>query len=125
MLFDNEFWFDPSRVGHPDRLRNFDLELTTVSSCFRIRLETVRDQSAPTLPTHDQFQTFLACRDTVGSLTNPTTGNFARCTHLTLIHASLRSDRYGASAIFEIILSNPSWHACANKRGPSDTRWSA
>ncbi len=30
---------------------NFDLELTTVSSCFRIRLETVRDQPVPTLPT--------------------------------------------------------------------------
>jgi hypothetical protein len=30
---------------------NIDLELTTVSSCFRIRLETVRDQPVPTLPT--------------------------------------------------------------------------
>jgi len=30
---------------------NFDLGLTTVSSCFRIRLETVRDQPVPTLPT--------------------------------------------------------------------------
>jgi hypothetical protein len=64
-------------------------------------------------------------RTPVGSFTNPTTGNFARCTHLILTHASLRSDRYGASAFFEIIPSNPSLHACANKRGPSDTRWSA
>jgi hypothetical protein len=53
------------------------------------------------------------------------TGNFARCTHLILTHASLCSDRYGASAFLEIIPSNPSLHACANKRGPSDTRWSA
>ena len=29
---------------------NFDFGLTTVSSCFRIWLETVRDQLIPTLP---------------------------------------------------------------------------
>jgi hypothetical protein len=47
---------------------NFDLELTTVSSCFRIRLETVRDQPfGADLADVDQFQTDLLsevkCRD--------------------------------------------------------------
>ena len=29
---------------------SLDFGVTTVSSCFRIRLETVRDQPVPTLP---------------------------------------------------------------------------
>ena len=40
-------------------LVSFDLGLTTVSSCFLIWLETVRDQPVPTLPDVDKVFAFL------------------------------------------------------------------
>jgi hypothetical protein len=44
-------------------------------------------------------------RDTGGSFTKPTIGNFPRCTHLIFSQASLRPDRFGAATFLETMPS--------------------
>ena len=69
----------------------------TVSSCFLIWLETVRDQPVPTLPIYtSSLPSFLprySAATPVGSLTNPTTGNFPFWTVLIFSQASVRADQ--------------------------------
>ena len=76
----------------------------------------------------DQLLAFLLAEvergDPVGSLTKPMTGNFPFWTVLIFSQLSLRSERYGASARFEMMPSQFSLAACSNISCPSPMRCS-
>ena len=78
-------------------LVSFDFGLTTVSSCFLIWLETVRDQTRPNFSHVGKVFAFLfaevQCGDAARVLTNPTTGNLPCCMALIFSQFSVRSDR--------------------------------
>src|SRR4030088_1991440 len=92
---------------------SLDFGLTTVSSCFLIWLDMVRDHTLPTFPMSKRsFPSPLPrykAAPPVGSFTKPMTGNFPCCTVLIFSHASFRSDRYGASAFLEMMPSSSAW----------------
>jgi hypothetical protein len=63
-LAKNVGWLHPVAFSFLSCFVSLDFGLTTVSSCFRIWLETVRDQPAPTLPA----RMFVITRDLPSSL---------------------------------------------------------
>jgi hypothetical protein len=90
--FGDERRFDPGGLGTPDRLRQLRFGADDGVESLPDPARTgapCRRRSGRALP----FWQVAARPPPVGPFTKPTTRNLARCRHLTLTHASLRSDR--------------------------------